>query len=109
MREFQLKKKVLVVLSEWGFWGEELIGPHEVLSGAGYAIEFATTKRPIAPLPSMDPFFENPPLGESITAEMAEKAINDPRTPISSTQRHLAAWFPELPYWSEKEILTYDL
>ena len=22
-------KKILVVLSEWGFWGEELIGPLE--------------------------------------------------------------------------------
>ena len=29
-------KKVLTVLSEWGFWGEELVGPLEVLDAAGY-------------------------------------------------------------------------
>ena len=49
-------KKILVVLSEWGFWGEELVGPLEVLDAAGYEVRFATPngKRPQALPPSMD-------------------------------------------------------
>jgi putative intracellular protease/amidase len=112
MPEFQLKKRILFVLSEWGFWGEELIGPYEILSEAGYAIEFATPngKRPVALPPSMDPGYEDPPLGKSVTsAEMAKKVrkINDTSNPTLSSPHSLAAWFPERPYWSEKEVLTY--
>ncbi len=29
-------RKILIVLSEWGFWGEELIGPLEVFDDKGY-------------------------------------------------------------------------
>ena len=29
-------RKILVVLSEWGYWGEELIGPLDVFSSANY-------------------------------------------------------------------------
>ena len=28
--------KILIVLSEWGFWGEELVGPLETFDTAGY-------------------------------------------------------------------------
>jgi putative intracellular protease/amidase len=112
MVQTQLKKKILFVLSEWGFWGEELIGPYEVLSGAGYAIDFATPngKRPIALPPSMDPNYEDPPLGKSVTSmEMATKVktINDPGNPVLSKPSSLAKLFPERPYWSEKEELPY--
>src|SRR5580704_12099520 len=113
MPEFQLKKRILFVLSEWGFWGEELIGPYEVLGGAGYAIEFVTPtgRRPVALPPSMDPAYEDPPLGKSVTsAEMAGKVkkINDPSNPTLSNPNSLAVWFPERPYWSEKEVLSYE-
>ena len=105
--------RLLFVLSEWGFWGEELIGPYEVLSAAGYSIEFATPhgKRPMALPPSMDPAYEDPPLGKSVTsAEMAEKVkkINDPANPTLSNPLSLAALFPERPYWTEKEKLVYE-
>jgi putative intracellular protease/amidase len=108
----RLKKRILFVLSEWGFWGEELIGPFEVLRDAGYEIEFATPngKRPVALPPSMDPLYEDPPLGKSVTSQtMADKVkvINDPANETLSNPRSLAAWFPERPYWSEKEELTY--
>jgi len=108
----KLKKNALFVLSEWGFWGEELIGPFEVLRGAGYSIEFATPngRRPVALPPSMDPQYEDPPLGKSVTSQkMADKVkkINDPSDPTLNQPRSLAAWFPERPYWSEKEELTY--
>ena len=39
-----LNKRALFVLSEWGYWGEELIGPMEVLEKNGYKIDFATAK-----------------------------------------------------------------
>lgn len=113
MAATELKKKILFVLSEWGFWGEELIGPFEVLEAAGYAIEFATPngKRPVALPPSMDPEYLDPPLGKSVTSKtMAEKVkkINDPANMALSNPHSLAAWFPERPYWSEKEELTYS-
>ncbi len=112
MPEPHLKRKLLFVLSEWGFWGEELIGPYEVLSGAGYNIEFATPngRRPVALPPSMDPGYEDPPLGKSVTStDMADKVkkINDPANPVLGNPHSLAAWFPERPYWSEKEETTY--
>ncbi len=53
----ELMSRILFVLSEWGFWGEELIGPLESLSAAGFHIDFATPTglRPTALPPSMDP------------------------------------------------------
>ena len=60
-----LKKRVLFILSEWGFWEEELIGPLETLDARGYTIDFATPtgKRPVALTPSIDPGYKDPPLG----------------------------------------------
>jgi putative intracellular protease/amidase len=111
--ENALLHRVLFVLSEWGFWGEELIGPLEVLEGAHYQIEFATPtgRRPVALPPSMDPKYEDPPLGKSVTSPaMAEKvkAVNDPGNPKLDHPRSLAGWFPERPYWSDKEELEYE-
>ena len=34
--------KVLIGLSEWGYWGEELVGPLEVLDDKGYETVFMT-------------------------------------------------------------------
>ncbi len=108
----KLKKKILFVLSEWGFWGEELIGPLEVLEKADYTNEFATPNgwRPVALPASMNSQYEDPPLGKSVTSEdMADKVkkINDPANTRLSNPHSLAGWFPERPYWSEKEELTY--
>jgi putative intracellular protease/amidase len=67
-------KKILVVLSEWGYWGEELVGPLEVLDAAGYETTFVTPKgkRPVPLPPSMNAGFIDPPLGKSVTSvEMA--------------------------------------
>ena len=43
-----MSKKILVVLSEWGFWGEELVGPLEAFDEPGYDVDFVTPtgKRP---------------------------------------------------------------
>lgn len=107
-------KKVLIVLSEWGYWGEELIAPLEVLDAAGYQIDFATPtgKRPVALPPSMDPTFVDPPLGRPVVAdEMAEKVkqIDDPRNSRLDAPITLAEWFPNRPYWStEKAIREWE-
>ena len=51
-----MSKKILVVLSEWGYWGAELVGPLDVLASAGYSLDFMTPngRKPVALPPSMD-------------------------------------------------------
>ncbi|MBE4585763.1 hypothetical protein BOO29_12430 [Vibrio navarrensis] len=48
--------KILAVLSEYGYWGEELVGPLQALDKQGYTVDFATPtgKRAHALPPSMD-------------------------------------------------------
>jgi len=102
-------RNILVVVSEWGFWGEELVGPLEVFGQRGYNFSICTPhgKRPRALPPSMDPDFVDPPLGRSVTsAEMAEKvrAIDRSGNPQLKNPLDepidLSAWFPQRPYWS---------
>ena len=64
-QECQLKR-ILIVLSEFGYWGEELVGPLETFDEAGYEVDFATPtgKRPTPLPPSMDPQYIDPPLGQ---------------------------------------------
>jgi len=63
-------KRILCVLSEWGYWGEELVDPYDVLLKAGYSIDFATPKgrKPPALPPSMDETYVDPPLGKGVTS-----------------------------------------
>jgi putative intracellular protease/amidase len=110
------KRRILIVLSEWGYWGEELIGPLEVFEAAGFHLEFATAtgKRPGALPPSMDPNFIDPPLGRSVTSEVVARKtreIDDNGPNRSDRSRRLdkpislAATFPEIPYWSAPNYL----
>jgi putative intracellular protease/amidase len=65
----------LVVLSEYGYWGEELVGPLAAFDKAGYESVFVTPtgKQPVALPPSMDPTFVDPPLNKCVTSpETAE-------------------------------------
>jgi len=106
-------RRILVLLSEWGYWGEELVGPLEVFDSARYEVEFITPtgKRPNAISVSMDADYIDPPLARSVTSPaMAKKTrtFDDPNTsegkrlerPIS-----LASWFPERPYWSAPQFV----
>jgi putative intracellular protease/amidase len=98
-------RRILIVLSEWGFWGEELIGPLEVFDDKGYESTFCTPtgKRPRALPPSMDATYVDPPLGKSVTSEeMAEKVrkIDNPNNQRLDGPINLSTWFPERPYWS---------
>src|SRR2546423_2160 len=103
-----MSRRILIILSEWGYLGEELIGPLETFDKAGYEVDFATPKgkRPVALTPSMDPNFIDPPLGRSVTSpEVAEKvkaleASDRLDSPIS-----LADLMPDRPYRSSHNYL----
>jgi putative intracellular protease/amidase len=103
-------RKILVVLSEWGYWGEELIGPLETFQKQGYESVFCTPtgRRPRALPPSMDPEYKDPPLGRSVTSqEVADKtkAIDGLKNNTLANPLNLAALFPERPYWSDPDVL----
>jgi putative intracellular protease/amidase len=98
-----VSKKILIVLSEFGFWGEELVGPLEVLDAAGYESVFMTPKgkRPHALPPSMDPTFVDPPLDKKVTSEYyAQKTREMESSPRLDNPINLRRWFPERPYFS---------
>lgn len=102
------KKRVLVVLSEWGFWGEELIGPLETFDKAGYQVDFATPKgkRPVALPPSMDPDYIDPPLGRSVTSkEVAEKVKAIDKSDRLDNPLSLEQMLPDRPYWSSPNFI----
>jgi putative intracellular protease/amidase len=56
------KKKVLVVASNYGFWGEELQAPWDALTNAGYDLDIGTPqgKKPLPLVISVDPDFVDP-------------------------------------------------
>jgi len=102
------KRKVLIVLSEYGFWGEELIGPLETFDAAGYEVDFATPKgkRPVALPPSMDPEYIDPPLGKSVTSvEVAEKVKAIDVSPRLDNPISIEAKMPERPYFSSHNLI----
>jgi len=103
-----MPKKILIVLSEWGYWGEELIGPLETFDAAGYEATFVTPKgrRPVALPPSMDPNYSDPPLGRSVTSEVVARKVHQlEESTRLSNPRNLSAWLPEMPYWSAENFL----
>lgn len=106
-----MAKKVLIVLSGYGYWGEELIGPLEALETAGYEVEFVTPKgtKPAALPPSMDDTYFDPPLGRAVTTkEMADKVKAIEKSGRLAKVRDLSSWFPERPYFSA-ELLVREL
>ncbi|MCX5697782.1 MAG: type 1 glutamine amidotransferase domain-containing protein [Candidatus Omnitrophica bacterium] len=103
-----MQKNILAVLSEYGYWGEELVGPLEILDEAGYKTVFVTPKgkRAHALPPSMDAKYVDPPLGRTVVSEKmarkvkaldASKRLNDPL--------NLSKLFPERPYMSSRNYL----
>jgi putative intracellular protease/amidase len=103
-----MSKRVLFILSEYGYWGEELIGPLEMLEQAGYTVDFATPtgKRAHALPPSMDPDYFDPPLGKSVTSHQvaakvkALEASTRLDNPIS-----IASLMRERPYYASNNFL----
>ena len=103
-----MKKKVLIILSEFGFWGEELIGPLETFDKAGYEVRFATPKgaRPVALPPSMDPAYVDPPLGKSVTSpEVAAKVKAIDKSPRLENPLNISELMPERPYFASASLI----
>lgn len=103
-----MPKQILTVLSEWGYWGEELIGPVEVLDKAGYKIDFATPtgKRPVAISVSMDPEYIDPPLGRPVTTpEIAQKVRALGRSSRLDEPIDLEGWLPDRPYFGSQNYV----
>lgn len=101
-------KKILTVLSEFGYWGEELVGPLETLEAAGYTVEFATPKgrRAHALPPSMDPTYVDPPLGKTVTSpEVAAKVQAIEASTRLDAPLSLAQLLPERPYPSSATFI----
>lgn len=105
--------RVLVLLSEWGYWGEELIGPLDELDKAGHAVDFCTPngKRPNAIPVSMNPDYFDPPLQRPVTSvEMADRTreMDDPSTEQGARLENpisLADWFPRRPYFAAPQFV----
>jgi putative intracellular protease/amidase len=103
-----VSKRILVVLSEWGYWGEELVGPLETFDAAGYEVDFATPtgKRPVAIGVSMDPDYVDPPLGKPVTSpEVAQKVTDLEASDRLDRPVSLAALMPDRPYRSSADYL----
>lgn len=103
-----MSKKILVLLSEYGYWGEELVGPLSQFDQRGYDVVFATPngRRPRALPPSLEPDFIDPPLGRSVvSAEVAKMARDLDESDRLSSPLSLADWIPTRPYTSEDDYL----
>ncbi|MFC4029900.1 type 1 glutamine amidotransferase domain-containing protein [Streptomyces polygonati] len=109
-----MSRRILVVLSEYGYWGEELVGPVEVFEARGYRLTYMTPtgKRPQALPPSLDPEYVDPPLGRAVTTrDMARRAAEIDRSSRLDDPLSLADLVPERPYYSSinhlRELETY--
>lgn len=113
-------RRILVVLSEWGYWGEELVGPLDVFHNASYDVDFVTPNghRPPAIAVSLSTEFMDPPLGKHVVSESVAKLalavdgknnkLGMPWSGYYQDLNHpysLAAKLPELPYWSDQDHL----
>jgi putative intracellular protease/amidase len=107
-REDAAVREILFVLSEWGYWGEELVGPLEACQMAGYATTFATPTgaRPQALPVSMDPTYIDPPLGrEVVSQQVAEKTRTVEESDLLAHPVDLSSWIPQRPYPSSPTYL----
>jgi putative intracellular protease/amidase len=101
-------KRVLAILSEYGYWGIELVGPLNKLESAGYGVDFMTPNgKPAEALPpSYDSTYIDPPLGICVTTPQHEADVkafiaqNRTSQPLS-----LKEYIPERPYYSAPEFL----
>ncbi len=103
-----MSKKILTVLSEYGYWGEELIGPLETLEKAGYQLVFATPKgkRTHALPPSMDDTYIDPPLGRTVVdGVMAKKVKSVDGGAKLDKPLNLSQLLPERPYTSSSTYI----
>jgi putative intracellular protease/amidase len=98
-----MTKKILMCLSEWGYWGEELVGPLDAFQEKGYEIDFMTPKgtKPPALPPSMDETYMDPPLDKEVTsAYYAKRTREVEESDLLDNPINLEEWFPLMPYFN---------
>jgi putative intracellular protease/amidase len=103
-----MSKKILTILSEYGYWGEELLGPVVAADERGYQTVFATPTgaRARALPPSLDPGYVDPPLGRSVTTpDVAVAARELDESGRLDNPLSLSTLIPERPYFSEPDFL----
>ena len=101
-------KRILAVMSEFGYWGIELVGPLRKLEAAGYSVDFVTPKGTRAPClpPSRDTAYVDPPLGVCVTTpEDAAMVDAFEATDALDATLNLSEMFPERPYYSAPDFL----
>lgn len=100
--------KILAVMSEWGYWGIELVGPLAKLQEAGYAFDFVTPRGKRSPVlpPSVDANYVDPPLGICVTTSSdAEMVKAFEATNRLDATLALIDLMPERPYYSAPDFL----
>lgn len=103
-----MAKKVLAILSEYGYWGIELVGPLEKLEAAGYTVEFMTPtgKKAEALPPSYDTTYFDPPLGVAVTTPLAaEKVKAFEASNRLEVRRNMSEVVPQRPYFAVPDFL----
>lgn len=103
-----MTKKALIVVSEYGYWGEELLGALAALDGAGYESVFVTPtgKRPRAIPPSMNHNYIDPPLNLRVTsADTAAKVKALDESGRLGNPLNLSQLAPLRPYHSASDFL----
>lgn len=98
-----MAKKILTVISEWGYWGEEFVGPYDVLTKAGYQLDYMTAygRKPPALPPSMEEGYMDPPLNKSVTdAHFAKRTTEINNSDLLANPISLADQLPLMPYFN---------
>ena len=103
-----VSKRILVILSERGYWAEELVGPLTEFDARGYEVRFATPtgKRPHALPPSLDESYVDPPLGRLVTTpEVAALGREVEESSRLDNPINLEELVPVRPYTSDHDYL----
>lgn len=101
--------KVLCVVSEHGFWTEELLAPVDRLEKAGIEVHFAspTGAQPLPDGGSLDSSYVDPPLGRPVTSpEMEERGKTTDWEIYLKGRLSLQELFPLRPYLSADGYLS---
>lgn len=101
-----MAKKILIGLSEKGFWIEELVKPLDRLNEAGIEYDFVVATGQTVPFPdgaSLEATYVDPPLGRPVTSpEMAERGTSTDWNALFADRIALTDWMPVRPYLSSK-------
>lgn len=99
--------KVLIAVSEHGFWVEELLKPLDHLKAAGIGFDFLVNKGDKVPFPdgaSLDSTYSDPPLGRPVTSpELAVRGKDMNWDSLFANRIALHEWFPVRPYLSSPQ------